>query len=742
MKMRSALTAVFISILIMVPVHVSSAAAPLDYERGMKAAKAAISSGNHSAAEKILARLNSRYPDNPELLAMHGRVLLWMKRYDDAYLTLNKAYHKSRSAPLLTEVRQAEAFSKLAAAEKLLTEGDFAEGEAMLSQLFLQGIVRYEAGILLARSTFERGAFSEATPVLAELLARYPQENDLRPRYAQSLMNTGKEGLALAYVNSLPEEERDAELLAIRARILFRSGDADGAVGSFKASLALRPDKDVAAELEKAEISEKLKKADALLAAGDTLNADALLASLCDRQETLYEGCRRRAALSSRVGSHELAASLYLQLAAAYPVEPDFKLHQAQELVHLQKWDEALAVLDTYPDQNNGTLLSLRGGIAYSRNNYQEAISFYGRAALTSKDPEIIGRLHDARNASTLVTAGRHLEQKEYAAAEGLLAGLYKNSSDRYTSGFMLGKTLFAQRKWREAAELYRELEQRYPLEPELTALRIEANIMAREYREAAAILRETPPAVQEYLAREREDLLYRSMDNWFRVSGALYGQSGKSATTETDLYLAGSQRVDQYSLTAWTGAMSKYSQTDTQIGFGIAGGKGEKSPFSWDINFSVSPEARVLPRTTAGIELTRGFNGFDASLGYNRMDFKESSADIVVPGVLWYIPYTAVSLSERLYFVPKSGGYSLLTTLQYEPDYRLRYYASIGFGTSAERIYARQDYQRSQTVSGRMGAEYRFTQHYSIGGEASFENRRSQYDRSGALLYMRYWWQ
>ncbi len=736
------LTAVLIGMLIMTSARASYPAPTLDYDRGMKAAKAAISSGNHSDAERILARLNSRYPDNPELLAMHGRVLLWMRHYDEAYLTLKKAYSRNRSASLLVEVRQAEAFSKLAAAEKLLAEGKTAEGEALLSNLYQREIVRYEAGMLLARSTFERGAFQEAATVLAELLTRYPKEKDLRSRYAQSLMNTGRERQALAYVNSLTEQELDADLLAIRGRILFRTGDADGAIRSFRASLVQRSDKDVAVELEKAEIAQKLKNADALIAAGDSLNADALLAPLCDRQETLYEGCRRRAALSSRENNHDRAAALYGQLAAAYPAEPDFKLHHAQELVYLQRFDEAAAVLDSYPDQNNSTLLSLRGGIAFSRKNYEEAISFYSRAVPVSKDPETSGRLNDAYNATVLEAAGRHLAQKEYTAAEGLLEELYKHSSDRYSSGLMLGKALFAQGKWREAADLYRELEQHYPKEPELTALRVEANLLARDYRAAAAILREAPPAVQEYLARERGDLLYRSTDNWFKISGGLYGQSGKSATTETDLFLAVSQRVNQYSLTAWTGAMTKYSQTDTQIGLGVAGGKGEKSPFSWDVNVSMSPEARNLPRTTAGIELTRGFRGFDASLGYTRMDFKDSSANIVIPGLLWYVPSTAFTLSERIYFVPETGGYSLLTTLQYEPDHRFRSFASLGIGTSAERISTSQDYQRSQTVSGRIGAEYRFTQHYSIGGEASFENRRNQYDRTGAILYMRYWWQ
>jgi YaiO family outer membrane protein len=672
---------------------------------------------------------------------MHGRVFLWMKRYDEAYITLKKAYNKSRSASLLAEAEKAQALSRLVTAEKLLTEGQAAEGEALLNKLYKQGIVRYEAGMLLARSTFDRSAFSEAATILAELLVRYPKEKDQRPRYAQSLMNTGREWQALVYIDTLPERELDAELLAINARILFRTGFLDGAIWSFKASLAHRPDKDVAAELGKAEIAQKLKKADAFFAAGDDLNADALLAPLCDMVEARYEGCRRRAAVLSRVGNHERAAVLYAQLAASYPVEPDFKLQHAQELVHLQKLDEAAAVLDAYPDQNNGTLLSLRGTIAFYLKNYEEAIAFYNRAEPVSKDPEMVKRLHDARTANALDTAGRHLVQKEYVLAEALLKELYKSGSDRYSSGLMLGKTFITQRKWREAAALYQELEQHYPKEPDLTALRVESNIMAREYREVAAILREAPPEVHEYLELEREDLLYRVSDNWLKVSGGLYGQSGNNSTTETDLFLTVSQRVNQNTVTAWVGSMTKYSLTDTQIGFGVAGGKGEKSPFSWDVNFSVSPGALILPRTTAGIELNRGFSGFEASIGFTRMDFKESSANIVVPGLLWYIPSTTITLSERFYFVSESGGYSLLTTLHYELNHRFRCFASIGAGTSAEHISASEDYLRSQTISGRIGAEYRYTQHYSIGGEATFENRRNLYDRTGVILYLRYWW-
>jgi YaiO family outer membrane protein len=742
MNVRVVVPCILLVMLTMGFPRVSLSTPSFDYNRGMKEAKEAISSGDHTTAERLLAKLIRRYPENPELLAMHGRVLLWMKRYDEAHRTLKKAYERNRSASLLAEVHQAEAFSDIAAAEKLLQDGKTAEGEAVLSNVFQRGVVRYESGILLARSTFERGAFSEAATILAELLARYPKEKDLRLRYAQSLMNTGREWQALVYVDTLPERELDADLLALRARILFRTGDMRGAIRSFSTSLALRPDKNVAAEREKAETAQKLKKTEVLLAAGDNPETDAFLASLCDNQATRYDGCRRHAEFSSRVGNHGRAAAIYAQLAAEYPSEPDFKLLHAQELVHLQKLNEAGAVLDTYPDQNNSTLLSRRGGIAFNRKNNEEAISLLSRAVSVSNDPEIIRRLNAARTSRALDVAGRHMEQKEYAEAEVLLADLYKNSSDQYSSGLMLGKTLFAQRKYREASALYRELEQRYPKEPDLTALRVESHILAKEYREAVAVLREAPPAVQDYLAKEREDLLYRSTDNWFKVSGAVYGQSGRSSATETDLSLAVSQRVNQYSLTAWTGTMSKYSKTDTQIGLGVAGGKGEKSPFSWDVTFSASPEARILPRTTAGIEITHGFSGFDASIGFTRMDFKESSANIVVPGLLWYIPSSALTLSERFYFVPDTGGYSSLTTLNYEPDHRLRCFASFGAGTSAERISVSQDYQRLQTVSARIGAEYRYTTHYSVGAETSFESRGKLYDRTGATLYMRYWWQ
>lgn len=741
MNLKYMLTAVSMSLLAIAFPRTSLSSSAPDYSRGVKDAQAAIRSGDHRTAEHLLAKLSRRYPENPELLAMHGRVLLWMKRYDEALRILKKAYSRNRSAPLLAEVKQAESFRDIAAAEKLLTEGETAEGEALLNKVYQRGVGRYEAGILLARSTFERGAFREAATVLAELLAKYPKEKDLRPRYAQSLLNTGRERQALTYIDTLPEHELDADLLAIRGRILFRIGDAGEAVRSFSASLALRPDKDVAAEQEKAETARKLKKADQLLAAGDSPEAAAFLASLCDRQETRYEGCRQLAALSSRVGNHDRAAALYSQLAALYPSEPDFMLLHAQELVHLLKLNEAGAVLDAYPDQGNSTLLSLRGGIAFYRGNNQEAASFYSRAVAGSKDPESIRRLNVVLTSGTIDTAGRHLAQKEYAEAEALLTNLYKNSSDQYSSGLMLGKTLLAQKKYREAAALYRELEQRYPKEPDLTALRVESHLSAREYREAATILRDTVPATRDYLAREREDLQYRSTDNWFKVLGGLYGQSGSSSTTESDLLLAVSQRVNQYSLSAWTGAMSKYSQTDTQIGLGVAGGKGEMSPFSWDVGFSVSPEARILPRTTAGVEVTRGFNGFEASLGFNRMDFRESSANIVIPGILWYIPSTALTLSERVYFVADTGGYSSLTTLYYEPDHRLRCYAGFGVGTAAERISVSQDYQRLRSVSARIGAEYRYTRQYSVGAETSFESRGS-YDRTGASLYMRYWWQ
>jgi YaiO family outer membrane protein len=499
---------------------------------------------------------------------------------------------------------------------------------------------------------------------------------------------------------------------------------------------------EVTAEREKAEISRKIKKADALLAAGDTPEADDFLASLCGTRETFYEGCRRSAALAARSGNHERSALLYGRLAAAYPAEPDFRLLQAHELVHVQKQGEAAAVLDSYPDQSNIDLLTLRGDIAFYRKEYDQAISFYSGVVPVSKNPESARHLYEARTAKALDVTDRLLADKKYGEAEAIVSELYKNNSDRYSSGLMLGKVFIARKAYRDAAALYRELEQLYPQEPDLTALRIEALLLAGENNEAADTLNAAPPALQEYLAQKREDLLYRSADNWLKVSGAYYNQTGRSSTRETDLSLAVAQRIKQYSLTVWAVSTSKYSLSDKQIGLGLAGGRGMESPFLWEVTFALSPEAVILPRTTAGIEVTRGFSGFDASIGYTRMDFRKSSANIVIPGILWYIPATSFTLSERIYFVPDSGGYSSLTTLTYKPDHRFQSFASIGAGTSAERISTSQDYQRQQTLSARIGTEYRFTPHYSIGAETSYEKRGNLYDRTGAALQMRYWWQ
>ncbi|HIJ95305.1 MAG TPA: YaiO family outer membrane beta-barrel protein [Desulfuromonadales bacterium] len=743
MDMRVVLTAVSFVVLCVGFPYAALSAPSRNYNQGIKEAQSAISSGNHINAERILARLNKRYKSNPELLAMHGRVLVWLKRYEEGYRRLQKAYSLQSSASLLAEIERVEALRDVAAANTLLVEGNLAEGEALLKKVYLHGKVRYESGILLARSTFERGAFPEAAEILADLVVRYPQEKDLRPRYVQALVNTGNDWQALTFIDSLPERELDAELLTIRGRLLFKAGDAAGAIRSLRTSTNPQQAQEIAVEQKKIAVAQALQKADLLLAAGDNQRADAFFAELCNNQQTRYEGCRKRAALASQTGNHDRAAALYTQLSALYPLEPDFMLLQAQELVHLQKLQDASNVLDVYPDQNNSTLLSLRGSIALNRKNLDEAIAFYSRAVPTSKDPETSRKLNLIRTTKALETAEGHLVQKEFAAAESLLHDLYRNSSDQYTSGLLLGRTLLAQKKNREAALLYRELELRYPKEPDLTALRVESHLLAREYAEAVAVLRETPLAVKEYLAREREDLLYRSTDNWMKLSGGAYGQSGSAySTTETNLTLSGSQRVKQFSLTGWTGTTSKFSQTDSQIGLGIAGGKGEKSPCTWEVNFSASPEARIVPRTTIGFELTRGFKSFEASLGYTRMDFTDSSANILIPGILWYIPGTTFTLSERLYFVPDNGGSTFLTTLHHEPSHRLRWYVSLGAGTGAERIDAHDHYLRSQTVSARIGSEYRYTPHYSIGAEGSFETRDQLYDRSGASLFMRYWWQ
>jgi YaiO family outer membrane protein len=157
-------------------------------------------------------------------------------------------------------------------------------------------------------------------------------------------------------------------------------------------------------------------------------------------------------------------------------------------------------------------------------------------------------------------------------------------------------------------------------------------------------------------------------------------------------------------------------------------------------ISLSVSPDAQFLPKTAFGGEIYQGYGKSEISLGYKRMNFSDTSIDMFFPGVIFYLP-SSFALNEKIYMIPQNSTFSLVSTLNYEPNYRIRSLCSLAAGNAADRFGSVQDVQKYTTVASRLRTEYRFVPSVSVGAEISYEYRAHLYSTYGGTLFSSYWW-
>jgi YaiO family outer membrane protein len=183
-----------------------------------------------------------------------------------------------------------------------------------------------------------------------------------------------------------------------------------------------------------------------------------------------------------------------------------------------------------------------------------------------------------------------------------------------------------------------------------------------------------------------------------------------------------------------------RFGLHDNQVSLDVYSKLGEKTKRWGYISMSVSPDAQFLPKTAFGGEIYQGYGKSEISLGFRRMNFSDTSINMFFPGIIYYLS-SGFALNEKIYIIPQNATFSLVSTLNYEPNYRFRGLYSLAAGNAADRIGSLQDLQKYDTVSNRLRAEYRFVPAVSIGAEISYEYRAHLYNTYGATLFSSYWW-
>ena len=530
------------------------------------------------------------------------------------------------------------------------------------------------------------------------------------------------------------------EIIATQGRLRLWQKDYAAAAKLLQASLSIQENQDVRNELIRAESLAALTEAERLIAAGEPSSALPLLEELFNEKRILSESGLRLGRLYLETGEADKARNVFVILRNTFPADADFALLAIRALINQKRPQEALSELSDLPPswQSRSDAVLLKARLLIESGDLTAA-----RAALTAArdnhDPEVErqrARLDSAillKNADEAILAGRDND------AEQLLLPHFDKPEGRYEAGLRLGRLYLARKEYVKAAEIYRQLREAYPDERDFNRLYLEALAANDQNNEVLTELDQQSEKLDPALLALRTRLRYQARPNNLKVSGGLYRYS-KGRAAEESFGATLTQKHGDYTSVLTAAFVHRFGLSDTQAGLELHRHLGKDSSRYGYLALTVSPDASFLPRYTVGGEVTQGVKGLDLSLGLFRLDFQNSAAHILVPGVVWYLP-RGFALGERLYMVLDTGGFTGLTTLYWQPDNRFKASYSLGIGTATEKISAAEDTRKISTQTNRLTAEYRMLESISIGFEASSEHRKTLYDRTGIMLFGRYWW-
>lgn len=395
-------------------------------------------------------------------------------------------------------------------------------------------------------------------------------------------------------------------------------------------------------------------------------------------------------------------------------------------------------MLKRYPD--NQELLSMLARVLFWQKKYDESIEVFKRALQIRYDESLKEELEKVETAKILNESTLMLKKGDIEQAKERFTEIFETKKEEYESGYNLGMIYIREREYKKAVEMFNYLLSKFPNDIGFKALYIESLILNRELKTAKNELFSLPEKEKNYLSIERPDLFYRVKKNYFKISGSWYDSLEEGRSSEQETYLEISQRINNFTFVINTLYATRYGLHDKQITFDVYSSQGEKSKRWGFLSLSISPNAKFLPKISFGGEIYQAFGNSEISLGYRHMSFKDTSVDILIPGIIIYLPYN-LSLNERLYLVPKNGAYAILSTIHYEPNHKIRAFYSIAIGKAVDRIGVLQDIQKISTITNRLGLEWRISPDFSVGSEFSHEFREDTYTKYGLTIFSRIWW-
>jgi len=416
----------------------------------------------------------------------------------------------------------------------------------------------------------------------------------------------------------------------------------------------------------------------------------------------------------------------------------DYDLHllYVQSLIRSGELEAALKEAERfYRDfPESGEVQLLLADLLFWQGHYDKSLQLYRSRYDSAPTEQLQGRIAE-------VEAAKEAAVKKMDKAKQILfyKARYEAEKDPQ-DGLQLAHLYLETGAVEPAMELLEKMSEAYPRDLEITRLYMASLIDTYQKREANHLLYELDDDAVEAL-REKYPLLYcRTLVNKLEAGGIFYDYSDDRYSDNT-AYVQYETPIGEYILVGLLQEIWRYGLRDTDIGADLYRAFEEKW---WGyLTFSLSPEANFMPQIRGGGHLYKGLGDFELGFGYEYSHYKTTDVHMFIPEYSYFF-LGGFTWTQKLYYVPDSESYALVTQLGYESNCRYKVKGEYTWANSNERIENIDAFQNAKNNGVRLSGEYRLRPEWTLGGAVSYGSYATDtgdYTQSGLQLYVRRAW-
>ena len=656
-----------------------SAFAQSTYDQDVRALTQAIQRHDDASAVRQIAVARERYRGNPEIEAIALRFECSKGSFGHYSNARHQAWPSSRTGELAQALSACHVAYDMADAQNRLQRGDNAGAIRIAQPLYLHGPDPYGAGLLLAQAYLRDDQPRKAQRVYAELVARYPQSQEL-----------AAQAQALAADDQLNDAQRQ-----------LNDGDA---IGAMRITLPL------------------------YTAGADPYRAGLLLAQAYQLNNQPADAQKIYLALAARYPND---AELEAHVNA---IEADQQLSVAERELDAGHGDAAIRLASPLYASNTDPY---RAGLVLARarmsdGDTEHAQQIYADLAQRfPNDPELGAQARSLQSEMQLRDARRQLDDGHEADAIKIAAPLYASGPDYYGAGMVLAQAYLRDQQADQAQKVYAELTTRYPQDEELKVLSVTSLVQANQPDAARQALHALPPEQQLAVMNVLGPRIRTLYPNSVTIGGTRASSShGMPGDDDANMQLA--VAAGGGTIVANINHAHRFGEAATAYGMGYV--RSIAAGYTGEIDVAHSPSDTFLPRYSFTFGLTKDFSTFSVDGGLRHLVFANTVVNVLSAGATPQITPQLQMRAGALY-VPETNAYSFVLEPVWTHVNGDRTYAYLTGGKAGEEISVSQGILKSTTYSLLLGHTFNLTRTVSLTGDAFYEHRAGLYNRWGCDL-------